>query len=288
MYRPELLPSSADLGARIERAEHAVHVADARVVAAHDSLRQHWKSKGPGVIVAVLGTLVAGSLLRPRAARAAGRGDRSAAWRLALPLLGLIETPLRAALGALITRLAARNPHAELPTAPAIDLHKYAGLWHEIARLPMKFEQPGDRDITAHYQLLDDGVKVTNRCVRDGRAIEAVGRARADPRNSAKLKVSFAPSILNALPFVWADYWILSVANDYSVAMVGTPDRTCLWLLARQPFVSHSVMDAFLTRANALGFDVDRLIYAEDLSAPRETEPDELATVAEPPPVAIG
>ncbi|MGH6623540.1 MAG: lipocalin family protein [Burkholderiaceae bacterium] len=287
MFRPEMLPSSADLGARIERAEQAVQVADARVLAAHNSLRENWKSRAPGVAVAILGTLLAGSLLRPRSAHRAG-GSASSAWRLVLPLLGLVEAPIRAAAATLIAGLAARKTHAELPTAPSIDLEKYAGLWHEIARLPMKFEKPGDRDITAHYQLFDDGVRITNRCVREGRLVEAIGKARAEPANSAKLEVSFAPSILNALPFVWADYWILSVANDYSVAMVGTPDRACLWLLARQPFVSHSVMDAFLTRANALGFDVDRLIYAEHSSAPRRTGADELSTIAEPPPVAVG
>ena len=52
---------------------------------------------------------------------------------------------------------------------------------------------------------------------------------------SAKLKVRFAPASLSCLPFVWGDYWIIGLADDYSWAVVGSPDRDYLWILARTP-----------------------------------------------------
>ena len=44
----------------------------------------------------------------------------------------------------------------------------------------------------------------------------------------------FAP-FLSFLPFVWGDYWVLGLADDYSWAVVGSPDREYLWILARSP-----------------------------------------------------
>ena len=47
----------------------------------------------------------------------------------------------------------------------------------------------------------------------------------------------FAPALLSFIPWVWGDYWILDLADDYSYAAVGDPDRTYLWILARSPAI---------------------------------------------------
>ena len=103
--------------------------------------------------------------------------------------------------------------------------------------MPTRAEDRCERDVTATYEVTDSGLRVINRCRRaDGRIRSAVGRARVvEDRTNARLQVSFAPSFLDALPFVWGDYWILDLADDYDAAMVGTPDRKHLWLLSRTP-----------------------------------------------------
>ena len=48
----------------------------------------------------------------------------------------------------------------------------------------------------------------------------AEGIARVvDDSGGAKLKVRFAPAWLSWLPFVWGDYWVLDLTEDYSAAM---------------------------------------------------------------------
>jgi apolipoprotein D and lipocalin family protein len=73
------------------------------------------------------------------------------------------------------------------------------------------------------------------------------------------LKVRFAPAALSFLPFVWGDYWILGLAKDYSWAVVGSPDRGYLWILARTPELDAGRLVSAITAAKANGFDVDRL-----------------------------
>ena len=49
-----------------------------------------------------------------------------------------------------------RAAEAPPPTVASVDLERYAGLWHEIARYPNSFEE-GCTDTTAEYAIRDDG-----------------------------------------------------------------------------------------------------------------------------------
>ena len=83
-----------------------------------------------------------------------------------------------------------------------------------------------------------------------------------DDRTFARLKVRFAPAWLGFLPVVWGDYWIIGLAEDYSWAVVGSPDREYLWILARTPRLDEERSAAARGIARANGFDVERLIEA--------------------------
>jgi apolipoprotein D and lipocalin family protein len=151
---------------------------------------------------------------------------------------------------------------AAVRTVSAVDLERYAGDWFEIARFPNRFQTRCAGDVRASYARRADGrLEVTNRCRRaDGQPIEAVGLARVvEASSNARLKVRFAPAALGFLPFVWGDYWIIGLADDYSWAVVGSPDRQYLWVLARSPRLDPGVYAVAIGTARPNGFDVDRL-----------------------------
>jgi apolipoprotein D and lipocalin family protein len=81
----------------------------------------------------------------------------------------------------------------------------------------------------------------------------------ADAGTRAKLKVRFAPAFLSLLPMVWADYWIIGLGDDYSWAVVGTPDRKYLWILSRTPVLEDAVYEQAMGVVRANGFDPSRL-----------------------------
>ena len=78
-----------------------------------------------------------------------------------------------------IAPLGAGDPNQQKPVevVPSIDLQRYVGTWHEIARFPNTFQRKCAGDVTATYTLLEDGtIKVVNRCRQaDGETTEAVG-----------------------------------------------------------------------------------------------------------------
>ncbi len=130
--------------------------------------------------------------------------------------------------------------------------------------MPFRFESEGASDVTATYTLLDDGtIRVLNRCRKENGDIdEAEGRARlaSDAGPNTKLKVRFAPAFLSFLPFVWGDYWIIDLANDYSYAAVGEPDRKYLWVLSRTPVMDETALQGILDRVKQNGYDLTGLI----------------------------
>lgn len=147
-------------------------------------------------------------------------------------------------------------------TVDAVDLDRYVGDWFEIARYPNSFQRKCTGDVVASYSKRADGrLDVINRCrAADGGMTEARGIARVvDSRTSAKLEVRFAPGWLSFLPFVWGDYWILGLPDDYSWAVVGSPDRKYLWILARKADLGADQYASALAAARANGFDTERL-----------------------------
>ena len=161
---------------------------------------------------------------------------------------------------------------ASVRTVDRVDLERYLGDWYEVARFPNRFQRKCAGDVRAAYARRSDGrIDVVNRCAAaDGSIAEARGLARiVDPRTPAKLKVRFAPAALSFLPFVWGDYWIIALADDYSWAVVGSPDRKYLWILAREPEPGDAAVAAAVAAAQANGFAVERLVRTTHTSGAR-------------------
>ena len=167
---------------------------------------------------------------------------------------------------------------APLPVVAHLDLQRYSGTWHEIARLPNSFQKKCvGGDVSADYTPLPSGeVSVLNSCrLADGSISQAQGLARRVPAREGeapdvgRLQVRFAPSWLSWLPMVWGDYWVMDIAEDYSTVLVGTPDRQYLWLLARQPRMPAAEVKRWLDKAAAQGFDTQ----AVTLTAPADPAP---------------
>jgi apolipoprotein D and lipocalin family protein len=184
--------------------------------------------------------------------------SRSCHWLAATFLL-----PLASAL--LVGGCTTGNRHPPLPTVAHVDLARYQGTWHEIARLPMWFQRGCIRS-TATYALQDDGtVSVTNRCsTEDGGEKVAVGRAFVvDAATNARLEVEFDNLFSRLLPGVArGDYWIIHLEPDYSLAIVGHPSRRYLWILARDGQIDAARYDAAVELTRRLGFPVDELVRA--------------------------
>ena len=157
------------------------------------------------------------------------------------------------------------EPKQSLQTVSSVDLSRYAGTWYEIARLPMWFQRHCI-DSRAAYTIRQDGtVGVHNECLTDrGTVDQADGVATVVDRTSnAKLMVTFDNFFARLVgPSREGNYWILELDPDYTVAMVGTPDRRYLWILSRTPQLDDAIYQQLMANAQRFGFPVADLIKA--------------------------
>ena len=139
------------------------------------------------------------------------------------------------------------------------DAEKYLGKWYEIARLDYRYER-GLTQATAVYSKRDDGgISVVNRGFdrKKNEWKESVGKAYfVEDKTTGFLKVSFFG------PF-YSSYIIFELDPDYQYALVTGSDKSYLWILSRTPSISGELKASLLKKADALGFDTNKLIYVE-------------------------
>ncbi len=139
-------------------------------------------------------------------------------------------------------------------TVENLDLSRYLGEWHEIARFDSRFE----RDmvsVTAHYSLNSDGsIKVVNRGYNTRKERWGETEAKATTTNQpGRLRISI-------FPLFSTDYNILSVADDYQWALVGSSSPDFLWILSRTKEINEATLKHILTVAESKGYDTKKLL----------------------------
>jgi apolipoprotein D and lipocalin family protein len=161
-----------------------------------------------------------------------------------------------AALSLLLMTGCEKKPELPLPTVASVDLERYGGLWHEIARYENRFEE-GCVGATARYRLEDDHIRVINSCYDDaGRLKDRVeGKAYVvEGSGNAKLRVTFF------WPF-YGDYWVIMLADDYRYSVVGDPKCKYLWILARDTVLSDADRNAIMSKLVELRYDPFKLYW---------------------------
>jgi len=156
----------------------------------------------------------------------------------------------------------AQGSQPKLEAVPKVELDRYLGKWYEIAKYPNKFQKQCVGNTTATYSRKQNGrLEVLNECLKkDGTMEAAKGEAKiADKQTNSKLKVRFAPGFISFLPFVWANYWVIDLAPDYSYAVIGEPNRDYFWILAREPEMDDATYQQILRKAESMGFNPGRV-----------------------------
>jgi apolipoprotein D and lipocalin family protein len=151
---------------------------------------------------------------------------------------------------------------APQPYKPVEAARFYTGVWHELARNPMKLTDGCVAGITVFSRGADNGLIDRDSC------------RMGDPE-TGKEKVFEGPvEILDATnakfvthykvvgPFgVSRTYWILDHDDAYSWFITATPDMKNLSIFSRDPQLGRAERGALTERARALGYDPAGLEY---------------------------
>jgi apolipoprotein D and lipocalin family protein len=138
--------------------------------------------------------------------------------------------------------------------------NRYLGKWYEIARLDHSFERDLS-NVTAHYSREENGeIVVLNRGFnkKAGEWKEIEGHARfIESESVGSLKVSFFG------PFYGGYHIIALDKENYTYSMVVGPNRSYLWILAREKTLNPEKLSGLVSKAKQWGFETEKLIYVK-------------------------
>jgi apolipoprotein D and lipocalin family protein len=269
-----------DLGTQIERAEQAVIERDRRFLHNSRALatrveRGFKRYFGRGVLAGAATLALAWFMPWRRHAvmpRPGASGAAAVPWAALIPVVWPLLPPAwrrrvspstaTMAVGIALPLLSSlRPPQLMVQTAAQVDLARFAGRWYELARLTTTRGDGGVRDATVEYSS-QEGVIVVEQRWRgaDGRQRCRRGLAYpVDGSRGAKLELNLLPAALRWLPLSWSGHWIVHVDEDYQHAVIGTPDRKGLQVLARSPLADEATTQRLIGYAAAQGYRLDRL-----------------------------
>jgi apolipoprotein D and lipocalin family protein len=141
-------------------------------------------------------------------------------------------------------------------TVASVDLKRYMGNWYVIANIPYFLEKNKVASYDS-YALLPDGRIENNFTFRKGdvTGTEKTWHGKAtivNKETNAEWKVRFL------WPFS-STYLVLDLDPDYQWAVVGTPGRKLVWILARERHLPDELYAKILGRLAYKDFDVAKL-----------------------------
>jgi apolipoprotein D and lipocalin family protein len=143
-----------------------------------------------------------------------------------------------------------------ITTVPRVDLERFMGRWYVIASIPTFIERDAHNAVET-YTLGADGTIDTVFTFRDG-AFDGPAR-RYNPRGYVLDRTTNA---VWGMQFIWpikSDFRIVSLADDYSLTVIGREARDYAWIMARTPAIAEPSYAAAVALLSAQGYDVGQL-----------------------------
>lgn len=151
------------------------------------------------------------------------------------------------------------KPRQPPTTVARVDLDRLLGTWFEVARLP-NLEADGpwqcSVNVTATYTKHPDGGISVQTAADNAKArmrrSEVKGTVHPADASGSKL-------ILRFFKLIRGDLWVIGLDPDYRWALMGTPSRKRLWLIARTPRLEAEAFQQAMAIADAQGYDAARV-----------------------------
>jgi apolipoprotein D and lipocalin family protein len=160
------------------------------------------------------------------------------------------------ALLVLLSSLTRATAGQTVSAVPNLELSRYVGTWHEIARFPNKVERKcvGSPVVLLALGEKPDSFQIVISCLTSrGNPDAKNANGKIDKSAAGKLKVTYI------WPFA-KKYWVLAVGDAYDWALVGDPNHKSLWILSRTSTVTPELLDKIEKKAVAEGFDMAKLV----------------------------
>jgi len=174
-----------------------------------------------------------------------------------------------------------------------IEISRFMGKWYVVAAIPTMFDRgvvneveeyswnEAKQRIEVHFTMqagFDAPVKAIAQ-----RATIVNGAPTPDAPTGINTRWALSPRLGGVwLPFGLA-YLVVDCAPDYSTTIIGVPDRSVLYVMARTPQLDDATLEPLLDTCRRSGFDMSQVVRVEHDTAAAATVPQVPETAAAVP-----
>lgn len=154
-----------------------------------------------------------------------------------------------------------------------INLDKFSGFWFEIARAENYAQKKCNYSALNYKYLTDTELEITNLCITfDDIKKKITNHASLINKNETNrtFYIEYTPFMGFIKPFSKGNFHIFYVNDDYTIAIVGTPDKSNFWILSRELLEDEEVKKA-ISLARSLGLNLSNLVF-DDFSVEKKDE----------------
>ncbi len=140
-----------------------------------------------------------------------------------------------------------------LKLVDSVDISKFMGKWYVIANIPTFIEKGASHGLEEYtWNKKENRIDVMFTQIKNGEKKEYPQKAFVDNKAGNKWKIQFI------WPFKF-DYLVVDLAKDYSWTVIGVPDRSHLWIMARDSKMDEKTYSEILNRLKDQHFEVDKI-----------------------------
>ena len=143
-----------------------------------------------------------------------------------------------------------------LQTVNYVDLEKFMGEWYIIANIPTFIEKRATNAVES-YKLNEKG------------EIETKFTFYQDKPSGKKKEYSPTGYVYNKISnaewrmqFLWPfkmPFLIIDLDSDYSYTVIGYPNRSFVWIMAREPKMDSKLYDEIINNLFSVGYDTTKI-----------------------------
>ena len=139
-------------------------------------------------------------------------------------------------------------------TVSSLDTARFKGKWYIVAAIPAFYDKTWC-SITDTYTWNSKGtLDVLTEYKKDTK-----GKTKSITQELRPLPESGFAKFVAKEWILKTYYWVLAVADDYSYAITGHPDKTYLYILSRTPEIEDSVYAKIVGIAAEKGYDTEKI-----------------------------
>lgn len=142
-----------------------------------------------------------------------------------------------------------------LPTVDQVEIDQFMGKWYVLGATPTLFDREAYNAVEI-YQRAPKGIDITYRFNKGGPDGDLKTYNQKASIDNPGINTDWTVTVQWPIKF---DYKVIYLEEDYSITVIGHPNRELVWIMAREPRIPDEVYSDIILYLQDLGFQIGKI-----------------------------